>query len=209
MRILLTVCALLSLLASLPIMANELSDYEQTCKELGFKPRTASYGECVLEFRRRDRNGSPQASVREVQGDGTPDHQTCNKFGFVAGTPQYSECRLKIDIAKREAHDRQAAFEVQQARFRVEQQQYEARLAEYEKEKNRREGDALMRFGAALASGRSPYFSENLANAGRISLGMPPVAPMQYQQQFNNFTITGPSGRMINCTAMLNNINCF
>ena len=209
MRTLLTGSVLLSVLISPTIMANELSDYEQTCKELGFKPRTTSYGECVLEFRRRDRNRSPQASVRSAQGDGTPDHQTCNQFGFVAGTPQYSECRLKIDIAKREAQDRQAAFEVQQERFRIEQQQYQARLAEYEKEKNRREGDALMRFGAALASGRSPYFSENLANAGRITLGIPPIAPIQYQQQLNNFTITGPSGRLINCTAIFNNVNCY
>lgn len=152
-----------------------------------------------------------QQSELAARGDGTPDHQTCSQFGFVAGTPQYSDCRLRINIAKQEAQQRQAVFEAEQARYEVEQQQYQARLAEYTKQKERQKGQALMQFGAALASGTSPYFAENLGNAGRISLGIPPVAPMrpQYQPQMQNFTMTVPSGRMISCTAVLNNISCY
>ena len=131
----------------------------------------------------------------------------CAKFGFVVGSTPYSDCRLKIDIAKREQAQRQAAYEIEQQRYQEEQRRYEAQVAEYEREKERQKGLALLRFSAALAGGTSPYFSENLANAGRQSLGMAPTPPTRPQIQ--NFTITNPAGRMTNCTVFGNNINCF
>ena len=51
------------------------------------------------------------------------------------------------------------------------------------------------------------FLLENFANASRESLGMAPVPPTR--PQFQNFSITGPSGRRTNCTALGNNINCF
>jgi hypothetical protein len=192
-----------------------LDDYEATCSELGFKKKTQAYGECVLELDQREKAGRLQA-VRQLQqqtqqnqqkGDGTNEHQMCAKFGFVVGSAPYSDCRLKIDIAKREQAQRQAAYDIEQQRYQEEQRRYEAQVAEYEREKERQKGLALLRFGAALAGGTSPYFSENLANAGRQSLGMAPTPPTRPQIQ--NFTITNPAGRMTNCTMVGNNINCF
>ena len=36
--------------------ADEFEQYGNTCKEIGFKPKTPDYGDCVLELRKRDLN---------------------------------------------------------------------------------------------------------------------------------------------------------
>jgi hypothetical protein len=131
----------------------------------------------------------------------------CLKFGLSIGTDAFSECRMKFEIAKRENAQRQATYDIQKQRYEEEKRRYDAQLAEYEKEKERQKGLALLRFGAALAGGTSPYASENMANASRQSLGLapsPPTAP-----QIQNFTIRNPNGRMISCSSFGTNINCF
>jgi hypothetical protein len=212
---------LFSLLSTCGLSFAGLAEHEATCAELGFKKKTQAYGECVLELDQREitertlaikqaqQQAQQQAQIQAQQkGDGTNEHQMCVKFGFVVGSAPYSDCRLKIDIAKREQAHRQAAYEIEMKRYQEEQRRYEAQVAEYEKEKERQKGLALMRFGAALAGGTSPYFSENLANAGRQSLGLAPNPPTRPQIQ--NFTITNPvANRVTNCTMVGNNINCY
>jgi hypothetical protein len=208
---------LFSLISVSGISVARLAEHEATCADLGFKKKTQAYGECVLELDQRETAARSQAA-RQLQqqtqiqaqqkGDGTNEHHMCVKFGFVVGTAPYSDCRLKIDIAKREQAQKQAAYEIELKRYQEEQRRYEAQVAEYEKERERQKGLALMRFGAALAGGTSPYFSENLANAGRQSLGLAPNPPVRPQIQ--NFTITNPvANRVTNCTMVGNNINCF
>ena len=215
------------LLASANIFAADLSSHEQTCADLGFKKRTPAYGDCVLELDRRGRTQSNSQAAQEAErqreeqqrqaqeqqraaaarGDGSPDHQTCAGFGFVAGTTPYSDCRMRIAIAKREAQQRQAAFEADQQRYEAERREYDAKVAAQERQ---RKVDAWLKsaqFFSALGAGQSRNFSENAANAGRIVSGQPPLPPTQPQIQ--NFTITGPSGRMTSCTAMGNHVNCF
>lgn len=189
-----------------------LAEHEVTCSELGFKKKTQAYGECVLELDQRESAGRIQSIKQSQQqaqqkGDGTNEHQMCVKFGFTVGSAPYSDCRLKIDIAKREQAQRQAAYEIEQQRYQEEQRRYEAQVAEYERQKEKQKGEAMMRFGLALMGGTSPYASENFANAARQSLGMAPTPPTRPQIQ--NFTITSPAGRMTNCTMVGNNINCF
>ena len=191
-------------------MALDLTNYENICAEIGFKKKTPAFGECVLELHSREGKTSPakqkQVQATNNQGDGTPDHETCVKYGFQAGSSDYSQCRMQIDIAKKEQAQNQARFEADQRRYEEEKRQYDVRVAEFEKEKERRRGLAMMQFGAALASGTSRSFTENLANAGRQSLGLAPAPPRQPSIQ--NFTITTPGG-MRSCTVMRNHINCF
>ena len=208
------------------IVMADLAQHEATCAELGFKKRTPAYGECVLELDQRQKvamiaaekqeqikrqenfNRESEIAKQHIQqrDDGSVEHQTCHRFGFVVGTPSYSECRLKIDIAKREQAQRQATYEIEQKRYQEEQRRYEAQVAELEKERERQKGAAMMRFGLALMGGTSPHLSENLANAGRQSLGLPPIAPNR--PTFQNFTITGPDRRISNCNVFGNNITC-
>jgi hypothetical protein len=187
----------------------DLSEHETKCTDIGFKKKTPAYGECVLELDRRSRLITTR-QISEVQKPSTPlseDQEMCIKFGFALGSDSFSDCRLKIEIAKRENEQRQATYDIQKQRYEEEKRRYDAQLAEYQKEKDRQKGLALLRFGAALAGGTSPYASENLANASRQSLGIAPNPPSAPQIQ--NFTIRNPSGRMINCSAFGTNINCF
>jgi len=193
--------------------ATDLTKYENTCVEIGFKRKTPAFGECVLELHGRENKGtvtstSQQKSIQagNSQGDGTPDHTVCAKYGFQADTPEYSQCRMQIDTAKRVQAQNQLRFEAEQRRYEEEQRQYEARLAEYERQKKRQEGLAIFQFGAALASGTSSNFYENLGNASRQSLGLAPLPPQQPAIQ--NFSIISPSG-VRNCTLQQNLIHCF
>ena len=38
------------------LFANELEDYKNSCRELGFTPKTEKFGECVLKLRSLDKN---------------------------------------------------------------------------------------------------------------------------------------------------------
>lgn len=201
-------CVLLVAIASNGVHA-ELSEFESKCADIGFKRKTTAFAECVLELDRRSRISSVRQQ-RDAQDLTIPlpeDHQMCIRLGFAPESESFSECRLKLEIAKREMAQRQAAYQIQKQRYDEEKRRYDAQLAEYEKEKERQRGLALLRFGAALASGTSPYASENLANASRQALGIAPSPPMAPQIQ--NFTIRNPNGRIINCTSIGTNINCF
>jgi hypothetical protein len=181
-----------------PVHANTLAEHEATCIELGFKKRTPAYGECVLELDSRAsgkqklaeqhqlaREKEAQARQMEqeqhengraaAQGDGTPDHQTCHSFGFTPGTSAYSNCRLKIDIAKKESEQRQAAYEIELRRYEAEEARYQAKLAAAEKERKRKQALDQITFGAALMSGKSSQASENFNNAARAVQGLPPI----------------------------------
>ncbi len=189
---------------------------EETCSEIGFKIKTEAHAECVVELLGRKnrklknqvQNSNNKAqeisdissqSKDQTKGDGTPEHYSCARFGFVLGTSAYAECRMKMDIAKREAQQKQAAYELEMKR-------YQEQVAQYEKEKERRKGEAMMRFGLSLMGGTSPYFSENLANASRAAAGLPPVPPAAPDIQ--NFTITNPYGQNTHCTVFGSMINC-
>jgi hypothetical protein len=77
------------------VLASDLTSYEKTCADIGFKKRTPAFGECVLELDRRAKaqqtrptQSRPAQEVREtvVRGDGTPDDQQCQGFGWNVGT---------------------------------------------------------------------------------------------------------------------------
>jgi hypothetical protein len=94
-----------------------------------------------------------------------------------------------------------------QKRYEQELKEYQEKLARIEKEKNRQEGEAIMRFGLALMDGKSAHFSENLANAGRASLGLLPTQPVR--PRFESFIITTPRGRITHCGVTGNLVQCF
>lgn len=180
---------------------NTLSEAEAACSELGFKRKTEAFGDCVLELHSRKKRSVKQS------GDGSPDDASCTKFGFVVGTQEYSNCRLQMDTARRQAQQKQAEYELAQKRYEQELREYQEKLALIEKEKNRREGEAMMRFGLALLGGTSPHFSENVANAGRASLGLPPIQPVR--PSMDHFFIRTPGGQMTNCHITGNLVQCF
>jgi len=148
--------------------------------------------------------------TRAGQGDGTEDDKLCQNFGFQVLSIEYSQCRLKVELAKREANDRQRAFDMAKRQYDEELARYEQQKAELERERERarqrRQGEAMLKFGLALMGGTSPHASENFANAGRASLGLPPIAPNR--PTFQNFTITGPDLKTTQCNVFGDKITC-
>jgi hypothetical protein len=211
---------------SFPSHGIDTKEEERTCTEIGFKKKTESHAECVLELIERKHKRSSKKESQETtkaspsqeitnpisakpqnaKGDGSSDDIECTKFGFIVGTQDYANCRLQMDAARRQAQQKQAEYELAQRRYEQELRAYQERAAAYEKEKSRQEGDALIRFGLALMGGNSPHLSENLANAGRASLGLPPVQPLQ--PRFDNFMIRSPGGAVTSCFVTGNVIQC-
>ena len=212
------VAAIFFLLATAKVFSADLSVHEQTCAELGFKKRTPAYGECVLELDRRSTDQQKQAdrvrvdqqrqaqeqqqrtSQAAMQGDGTSDHQACYRYGFIPGTNPYAECRMKIDIARTEAAQKQAAYEADNLRYRG---QVSAMEAEKEKQKNLK----LLEFSARLMGTTSSNFGQSVGNAATGTMGMAPIS-MPAPPAIQNFTIRGPSGGMMYCTYTNNFMNC-
>jgi len=202
-------------------LADELAELKTTCIEIGFKPKTEAFGQCVLELRNRQRSkvkesaekheveSTPRSAplfVQETRGDGSPDDKLCTGYGFKPGTTSYAQCRQQVEVARRDAQQRQAQYALELQRFEEEKRQYEEQVEEYEREKERQRNLRLLQFGAALAGGNSPYFLENLANASRQMLGMPPEPPRSPPPQ--TFFIQGPSGNRT-CTVNGNLVSCF
>jgi hypothetical protein len=182
-------------------LSDPLGDAKNTCADLGFTQKTPAYGECVLEINRR------QKKLASANSDTSPDSNACKKFGFTPGTEAYSNCRLQMEFARTQAKQKQAEYALAQKRYEQEIRDYNVRIAEYEQAKRRQQSDAMVRFGLSLMGGTSPHASENFANAGRASLGLPPVRPAA--PQTHSFIITNTEGQISNCSIVGNLINCF
>lgn len=182
--------------------ALDTSAEEAMCKEIGFKPKTEKYANCVLELYERKSKAAPAASAQRPpqsppqpvqQGDGTQDDQTCQRYGLRPGQPEYGNCRMQIDMAKQ-----QVARE--QARYQAELAAYEQQKKEIEAERRREQGLRQLQMGLGLMSGQV-----TLQDLGRQSLGLPPppAAP-----QIQNQTIRLPGGGIIHCTTTGTFTNC-
>lgn len=153
---------------------------EATCLDLGFKKKTASYANCVLELLERKENST-------VSND--PDDATCRKYGFKRKTNEYAICRQQIDQARTQEKQRQAQFNAQQA-------QYQEQLAAYKKQKSEAAGLALMGMGLGMMSNTSPMYG-----------GSAPIAPTA--PQIGPRTYMLPGNKMMTCNTTGNITNCF
>jgi hypothetical protein len=87
------------------------------------------------------------------------------------------KCSEQLEIAKRQMELEAQRYQLELQRYQLEKARYDAYLAEVEKEKARRSGEWLMKFGAALAGGTSGNFGTDVANAGYVAAGLPPLQP--------------------------------
>lgn len=156
------------------------SPEESTCAELGFKRKTESYANCVLELLGRKR------SVAQVNPN-DPDAATCLRYGYKTGTNEYAACRQQIDQAKSQAAQ-------QQAQYLQQQRQYQAQLDEQQRQRSVAAGMALFQMGTGIASGA--YNANN-------SYGTMPTPPNP------NRTYVLPGGKTMNCTTTGTVTSCF
>lgn len=198
-------------------IAIDTSKEEAICYDIGFKPKTENFGNCVLELVNR-KNKSQQAKALpvpnslnnrvnpnpisktvieqkavEVSGDGSTDDITCQNYGFKPGTSNYSECRQKIDLAKQD-------LELRQAQYEQHKRQYEAQQAQIEKDRKFQASQRLFDMSQRLMSGQS------YSDVGRAGMGLPPLqAPTPPGMQ----TYVMPNGRAITCSTTGTITNCF
>lgn len=66
---------------------------EATCKDIGFRPKTVAYADCVMELLKRQDGNTHDASARssQVNAAGSID-QSCGNFGTVA----YADCMSEL-----------------------------------------------------------------------------------------------------------------
>lgn len=172
--------------------AIDTSAEEATCAEIGFKRKTESFANCVLELVSRKSKNSLTAPTASTNTPANPDDALCQRNGFKPGTNDYSQCRLQINNAK--------ALSSQQAQ-----------AAERQRAEARRQGDInssldLMALGGRMMAGQSPYALQNIGSAlnGQVA---PPI-----QQDMSGSSLPRvynlPGGRSMTCTTMGSVTNC-
>lgn len=177
--------ALLSLF-SYNSISKDFGKFEKICKEIGFKPKTEAFGECVLELVERE----PESTLASSSD---PDTQTCLSYGFKFQTQAFAECKFKLDMAKQESARAQEKYDRERA-------DYERQVAEAERVRERARGLRMMEYGTRLLGGQSPIDAALSIGTGRP---IAPAAPDPITQ-----TITTPGGRIIHCTTMGSMTNC-
>jgi hypothetical protein len=162
------------------VFAADLSAFQATCQDIGFKPKTPAFGECVLEL--MDRAGGSQAATTSTPTDAHS--QTCVKYGFTNGTTAFSDCRMKLDMA---------AAESAQA-----QKKYEKEKAAYDEKVTYARSMRQIEAGLRMMGGQSPVEAWSSVGTGA------PIRPSAINQ-----TIIAPGGRIINCSTTGSITNCF
>ena len=193
---------------------------EKTCKDIGFRPKTVAYADCVMELLSRQDSGAPTASPSANQSIAstpkrqsqlasrpepvalTPHEQTCASYGFKRTTTAFSNCLLELDRAKAQAQYAQQLYQMQVQQYQQQVAAYNAQQEAIRKERDRRKWEAIGRLGAGMANSTSPSFlgalNEGLAAANGIPIARPaPVAPEP--PTFQNYTIRLPSGNQVYC----------
>jgi len=178
-----------------PIYAVDTSAEEKTCTEIGFKPKTEKFGNCVLElYSRRGGKSSVNSSQASRTGDGSKDDATCQNYGFKPGQDSYSNCRMQIDMARKEA-------DVAQARYQQELNAYEQQVAELKRQQDKARSMRQLELGLRMMGGQPPIEAINSLGTGApITRPTPPTT---------HHSIRLPDGRIMNCNTVGPHTNCF
>lgn len=201
----------------------DLSYEEGICRNIGFKPKTPAFGSCVIELserttsdqgakvrsqsevptRRRDDGKARLDTAQANNADSRPlsSHgQTCIEYGFKKNTADFSQCLMQLDGAQRQAELQQQQYNLQIAQYQQQLAAYNAQQEEIRREKNRRQGEMLMRMSQGMLNSRSPSLLGGIADGLAAVNGTPipqPVPPPLPASQ--NYTIRMPNGNQVYC----------
>ena len=146
------------------------------------------------------------AAVASMSND-----QTCAGYGFKQGTTDFGQCLMQLDGAQRQAELQQQQYELQLAQYQQQVAAYNAQQEEIKRERDRRQGEALMRMSQGMLNSRSPSLLGGIADGVAAVNGTPipqPVPPMPPSLQ--NYTIRMPNGNQVYCNynSMLGYMSC-
>ena len=155
---------------------------ESTCLKIGFKRKTESFGNCVLELLERKK-----ADV----GPSNEDEQLCVSYGFRLGSDGFASCKLQMAQARWQVSQQQIQYEEQK-------RQYEAQM-EFARNKARQENARrTLDMSLRMLTGQSP--ADAFFGAG-TGTPIPPKAPLPQ-------TIILPGGRAVTCATQNNVTTC-
>ncbi len=164
---------------SYSVYADEFEQYSNTCKEIGFKPKTPDYGDCVLELRKRDLNNGQK---QQKSNSGSSTKQQSNQQQYEMQANEYFQ-------------QQQALYDQQMALYQRQKSDYEAQQIALQKEKEKQRWLKLSEFGFRLGAGQSATDAA-MATAGMQPLPRPIPPNMQLDQYYR---ITTPNGGSVNC----------
>jgi len=181
--ILLVLTTLFFSLAIKSIIADDFSSYEATCKEIGFKPKTPDFGDCVLELRRRDLSKkAPREALSHSALSNELISNKSSKSDYEAQANEYFR-------------QQQALYDQQMIVYQKQKADVEAQQAAIEQAKDERRNMKLIELGLRMAGGQSVQ-DASMAAAGMQPLPTPRPPSMQ---MLENYRITTPNGGLVNC----------
>ena len=130
-------------------------------------------------------------------------HQACLNFGFRPNDDGFSQCLLRLAEAKRQAEQWRMQYDLQLRQYQHQLDIYNAQQEEIRREKNRKENEALIRFGVGMMNSQSPTLAGGLVDGMNAMNGVQvvqqPVPPPQLPA-IQNFTVRTPNGTQVYCS---------
>jgi hypothetical protein len=178
--------------------ADEFEQYKNTCVELGFKPKTPDFGDCVLELRKRDLSKkttkAPQTSTSRsssAKDTYSAPKQTSNNLQYEAEANDFFRQQQVL-------YDKQMElYQVQQAEFARQKNEHDAMVAAAAEKERKEKGMRQLEMGLRMLAGES--VQDAAMGAARIPplrVAPPSMPRMQFQE---NYRITTPNGGLVNC----------
>ena len=182
------------------ILANDFLSYENTCKEIGFKPKTPDYGDCVLELRKRDLNKG-EAKPRSARPKASSPQEKTHSLPYSPQNEvnqQYEAEANDFFRQQKVLYDKQMElYQVQQAEFARQKNEHDAMVAAAEEKERKEKSMRQLEMGLRMLAG------ESVQDAAMGAARIPPlrVAPpsMPRMQLQENYRITTPNGGLVNC----------
>ena len=178
--------------------ADEFEQYKNTCVEIGFKPKTPDFGDCVLELRKRDLSKkttkAPQTSTSRsssAKDTYSAPKQTSNNLQYEAEANDFFRQQQVL-------YDKQMElYQVQQAEFARQKNEHDAMVAAAAEKERKEKGMRQLEMGLRMLAGES--VQDAAMGAARIPplrVAPPSMPRMQFQE---NYRITTPNGGLVNC----------
>jgi hypothetical protein len=193
----------------------DTSKAESICKDIGFKPKTPAFADCVIDIiSRENKNTTPPknnsvktASNSDISQEehSTPNEKICINYGFKKKSDSFAQCLMQLDEAQRQAVFQQQQYELQLQQYRQRLAEYNAQQEELEREKSRRNGQVLMALGLGISTGQ-PFTNYLSPNTSPIQKPSPPSQPV-----IQNYTIRKANGSQVYCSFNSNTgyMSCF